>query len=402
MSQQPLSQHPTVERLFASQEAFARIRRDLHQHPELGFEEARTASIVAGYLREWGYEVHEGVGGTGVVGVLRQGNSARSIGIRADMDALPIDEASGVPYASQYAGRMHACGHDGHTAILLCAARDLAEQRNFDGTLNLIFQPAEETLGGAVAMMDDSLFERFPCDAVYALHNAPGLPVGCFLTREGALTASSDRVAIRLTGVGGHGAMPHLTRDPIVAAAELVLALQSIVARNVPSTEVGVVTVGMLKAGEAANVIPDHADLRLSVRATKPEVRELLKRRIGEITRGVAAAHGMELQYEYEELVPVLVNTPEETRLARQVLTELVGPQRLLSEIPSGFLGSEDFAWMLERRPGCYIALGNGNSGPSGCMVHNPGYDFNDGAIPFGAALWVRLVETSLSKGGQA
>jgi len=376
-----MSQHPTIERLAASTEEFTRIRRDLHQHPELGFEEARTSAIVAGYLREWGYEVHEGVGGTGVVGVLRQGSSARSIGIRADMDALPIDEASGVSYASQHAGRMHACGHDGHTAILLCAARELAASRNFDGTLNLIFQPAEETLGGAVAMMDDGLFERFPCDAVYALHNAPGLPVGCFLTREGALTASSDRVSIRLVGVGGHGAMPHL---------------QSIVARNVPSTEVAVVSVGMLKAGEAANVIPEHADLRLSVRATRPEVRELLKRRIGEITRGVAAVHGMELQYEYEELVPVLVNTPEETRLARQVLTELVGPQRLLSEVPSGFLGSEDFAWMLERRPGCYIALGNGDSGPSGCMVHNPGYDFNDAAIPFGAALWVQLVEASL------
>lgn len=396
-----MSQHPTIARLLDWEDVFTRIRRDLHQHPELGFEEARTSRIVAGYLREWGYDVHEGVGGTGVVGVLRHGAGTRSIGIRADMDALPIDEASGVPHASQHAGRMHACGHDGHTAILLCAARYLAEQGEFEGTLNLIFQPAEETLGGAVAMMDDGLFERFPCDAVYALHNAPGLPVGCFLTREGALTASSDRVSIRLIGVGGHGAMPHTAKDPVVAAAELVLALQTIVARNVPSTEVGVVTVGMLKAGEAANVIPEHADLRLSVRATRPEVRELLKRRIGEVVLGVAAVHGMNVEYEYEELVPVLVNTPEETRLVRQVLTELVGPQRLLSEVPSGYLGSEDFAWMLERRPGCYVALGNGNSGPSGCMVHNPGYDFNDTAIPYGAALWVRLVETYLGSGAR-
>ncbi|UUC48291.1 M20 family metallopeptidase [Pseudomonas citronellolis] len=379
------------------QDEFAAIRRQIHQHPELGFEERRTAELVAGYLRQWGYAVHEGVGGTGVVGVLRQGQGPRSIGIRADMDALPIEEASGVPHRSREPGKMHACGHDGHTAILLCAARYLAQTRAFDGTLNLIFQPAEETLGGAVAMMEDGLFERFPCDAVYALHNAPGLPVGCFLTREGPLTASSDRATIRLLGVGGHGAMPHSAKDPVVAAAELVLALQSIVSRNVPSSEVAVITVGAIHAGEAANVIPDRAELRLSVRATRPDVRQLLKRRIAEVTQGVAAVHGIEAQLDYEELVPVLVNTPAETRLLRQVASELVGPQRLLSEPPAGFLGSEDFAWMLERRPGCYIALGNGQSGPSGCMVHNPGYDFNDAAIPFGASLWVRLVETYLA-----
>ncbi|MDF3933165.1 M20 aminoacylase family protein [Pseudomonas citronellolis] len=387
----------TLARLQECQDEFTRIRRQIHQYPELGFEERRTSELVAGYLRQWGYDVHEGVGGTGVVGVLRLGDGARSIGIRADMDALPIEEASGVPYRSQQPGKMHACGHDGHTAILLCAARHLAETRAFDGTLNLIFQPAEETLGGAVAMMEDGLFERFPCDAVYALHNAPGLPVGCFLTREGPLTASSDRATIRLLGVGGHGAMPHAAKDPVVAAAELVLALQSIVSRNVPSTEVGVITVGAIHAGEAANVIPDQAELRLSVRATRPEVRQLLKQRIAEVTHGVAAVHGIQAELDYEELVPVLVNTPEETRLLRQVASELVGPQRLLSDTPSGYLGSEDFAWMLERRPGCYIALGNGQSGPSGCMVHNPGYDFNDAAIPFGASLWVRLVETYLA-----
>ncbi|WP_371366572.1 M20 aminoacylase family protein [Pseudomonas sp. QL9] len=385
-----------IARIVELQDEFTRIRRQIHQHPELGFEEHRTSALVAGLLREWGYEVHEGVGGTGVVGVLRLGNGARSLGIRADMDALPIQEASGVPHCSQHAGKMHACGHDGHTAILLCAARYLAETKAFDGTLNLIFQPAEEQLGGAVAMMDDGLFERFPCDAVYALHNAPGLPVGCFLTREGPLSASSDRVSIRLLGVGGHGAMPHTAKDPVVAAAELVLALQTIVSRNVPSTETAVVTVGSIHAGDAPNVIPDQAVLQLSVRATIPEVRELLKKRIAEVAHGVAAVHGIEVDYRYEELMPVLVNTPEETRLLREVASELVGPQRLLSNPPAGFLGSEDFAWMLQRRPGCYIALGNGQSGPSGCMVHNPGYDFNDAAIPFGASLWARLAEKYL------
>lgn len=385
-----------IARIVELQDEFTRIRRQIHQHPELGFEEHRTSALVAGLLREWGYEVHEGVGGTGVVGVLRLGNGARSLGIRADMDALPIQEASGVPHCSQHAGKMHACGHDGHTAILLCAARYLAEAKSFDGTLNLIFQPAEEQLGGAVAMMDDGLFERFPCDAVYALHNAPGLPVGCFLTREGPLSASSDRVSIRLLGVGGHGAMPHTAKDPVVAAAELVLALQTIVSRNVPSTETAVVTVGSIHAGDAPNVIPDQAVLQLSVRATIPEVRELLKKRIAEVAHGVAAVHGIEVDYRYEELMPVLVNTPEETRLLREVASELVGSQRLLSNPPAGFLGSEDFAWMLQRRPGCYIALGNGQSGPSGCMVHNPGYDFNDAAIPFGASLWARLAEKYL------
>ncbi|KAF1053670.1 MAG: Hippurate hydrolase [Stenotrophomonas maltophilia] len=393
MSQAPFAPLPQI---VEWQDLFSGIRQQIHRHPELGFEEQRTAALVAGYLREWGYEVHEGVGGTGVVGVLRGGSGTRCIGIRADMDALPIEEASGVAYRSEHSGRMHACGHDGHTAILLCAARYLAQTRAFDGTLNLIFQPAEELLSGAVAMMDDGLFERFPCDAVYALHNAPGLPVGCFLTREGPLTASSDRVDIRLIGVGGHGAMPHTAKDPIVAAAELVLALQSIVSRNVPSTEVAVITVGAIHAGEAANVIPEHAELRLSVRATQPEVRSLLKQRIQEVVAGVAAVHGIRAECDYQELVPVLVNTPAETRLLREVASALVGPQRLLSQTPSGFLGSEDFAWMLERRPGCYIALGNGNSGPSGCMVHNPGYDFNDAAIPYGASLWVRLVETYL------
>lgn len=387
-----------IPQILAWQDEFVQLRREIHQHPELGFEEHATAARVAGHLRQWGYEVFEGVGGTGVVGVLRNGSSSRSIGIRADMDALPIQEESGLSYQSRVAGKMHACGHDGHTAILLCAARYLAETRRFDGTLNLIFQPAEETLGGARRMIEDGLFQRFPCDAVYALHNMPGLPVGTFVSQAGAMSASSDLATLRLVGVGGHGAMPHKARDPIVAAAELVLALQSIVARNVPAGEVGVITVGALQGGEAHNVIPDVATLKLSVRATDPEIRALLRRRITEISQGVALAHGLELDLDYDERIGVLVNTPEETCRLLDVARTLVGEQAVFASVPSGYLGSEDFAAMLEARPGCYIVLGNGDSGPSGCMVHNPGYDFNDQVIPFGASLWARLVETYLSE----
>ncbi|MGL4317733.1 MAG: M20 aminoacylase family protein [Pseudomonas sp.] len=387
-----------IAQTLAWHSEFAEIRRQIHQHPELGFEEQHTSQLVAGYLRQWGYAVHEGIGGTGVVGVLQHGNGSKSIGIRADMDALPIHEESGVAHCSQHAGKMHACGHDGHTAILLCAARYLAETRAFDGTLNLIFQPAEETLRGARRMIEDGLFERFPCDAVYALHNMPGLPVGMFVTQAGAMSASSDVVTIRLVGVGGHGAMPHKSKDPVVAAAELVLALQSVVARNVPAGEVGVVTVGSIQAGEAHNVIPDVATLKLSVRATDPQIRALLRQRISRIAEGIALAHDMQLELDYDERIGVLLNTPAETALLQDVARQLVGSQAVLTSVPSGYLGSEDFASMLEVRPGCYIVTGNGNSGPSGCMVHNPGYDFNDQAIPFGASLWVRLVETYLSE----
>ncbi|BAV75840.1 putative hydrolase [Pseudomonas chlororaphis subsp. aurantiaca] len=387
-----------IPQILAWQNEFAQIRQRIHQHPELGFEEQRTSQLVATYLRQWGYSVHTGIGGTGVVGVLKCGNSSKSIGIRADMDALPIHEESGVPYCSQQAGKMHACGHDGHTAILLCAARYLAKTQQFDGTVNLIFQPAEETLGGAKRMIEENLFQRFPCDAVYALHNMPGLPVGIFLTQAGAMSASSDVATIRLIGVGGHGAMPHKAKDPVVASAELVLALQSIVARNVPAGEVGVITVGSLQAGEAHNVIPDVATLKISVRSTNPDIRKLLRKRITEISQGVAQGHDLTLDLHYDERIGVLLNTAKETTLLQNVARELVGNQAVLTTVPSGYLGSEDFAAMLEVRPGCYIVLGNGNSGPSGCMVHNPGYDFNDQAIPFGASLWARLVETYLSE----
>jgi len=375
---------------------FKQIRQQIHAHPELGFEEFQTSALVAERLKAWGYEVFEGVGGTGVVGRLQQGSSARRIGIRADMDALPIHEATGLPYASTHEGKMHACGHDGHTAILLAAARHLAQTRQFDGTLHLIFQPAEEGLGGAPRMMDDGLFERFPCDAVYALHNGPGVPVGKFVVLEGAMAASSDSVTITLTGKGSHGAMPQFGRDPVVAAASLVMALQTIVSRNVAASEAAVVTVGSIQAGSAPNVIPGEAKLLITVRALNREVRELLERRIHDIAEAQARSFGVEARVEYRHISRVLVNTPAETATMRQVITAMVGAENIITP-PGGMMGSEDFSWMLERVPGCYVVIGNGLEGHGGCMIHNPGYDFNDAALPFGASLWVKLVEHCLA-----
>lgn len=377
---------------------FTRIRRWIHQHPELGFEEQGTSKLVAEKLREYGFAVTEGVGGTGVVGGLKRGNSARAIGLRADMDALPIQESGDLPYRSIHDGKMHACGHDGHTAILLCAARYLAESAQFDGTVNLIFQPAEETLGGARRMIEDGLFDRFPCDEVYALHNAPGLPVGKVVCVAGPLMASADVAEVHIQGKGGHGAMPQLTKDAALAAAAVVVALQSIAARNVAPDETAVVTIGAIHAGEAFNVIPDTALIKLSTRACTPEVRDLLEKRIREVVAGVCAAHGVEATIKFDHLIGVLVNHPRPTAVAQGVLTDLLGADNVISVRPKGGLGSEDFATMAEHCPSCYIAIGNGVGSVGGCSVHNPGYDFNDEVIPIGAAYWAKLVETVLNK----
>jgi hippurate hydrolase len=371
------------------------LRRHIHQHPELAFEEHATSDLVAERLAEWGYEVHRGLGGTGVVGRLRHGGGGKSIGIRADMDALPITEATGLAYASRHHGKMHACGHDGHTATLLAAARHLAQTRRFSGTLNLIFQPAEEGAGGAKRMVDDGLFERFPCDAIFALHNAPGQAVGTLAFRSGAALASADRVVIEIKGKGGHAAMPHFSSDPIVAGSSIVMALQSIVARNIDPLASAVVTVGMFQAGTANNVIPGTARLELSVRALDREVRKLLRQRIEDIAVAQASSLGVMAQVDYQEGYPVLVNTDAETAFAAQVATELLGPQRVLLDRPA-VMGSEDFAIMLEHRPGCYLFLGNGD-GAGSCMVHNPGYDFNDDAMATGAAFWSLLAERFLT-----
>jgi hippurate hydrolase len=377
---------------------FISLRRDIHRHPELAFEEHRTSALVADKLAGWGYAVERGLGGTGVVGTLVRGDGARRLGLRADMDALPITEASGAEWSSDRPGLMHACGHDGHTAMLLAAARHLAEHGRFDGTLHLIFQPAEEGGGGALRMMDDGLFDKYPCDAVFAMHNMPGVPQGRLVLREGAAMASSDYATITLTGVGGHGAMPQHAADPVVAAASLVMALQTVVSRNVDPLQAAVVTVGALNAGRANNVIPASATLEISVRALDREVRTLLERRIKALAQSQAESFGVQASVDWRRGYAVLVNTPAETAFAREVALELLGPDRVTLQGPP-LTGSEDFAFMLERVPGSYLFIGNGDA-PGTCMVHHPGYDFDDANIAVGSAFWVRLAERFLSAEG--
>ncbi len=378
---------------------FIRIRRDLHANPELGFREHRTAAMVARLLSGWGYSVTTGIGGTGVVGQLQRGRGGRRLGLRADMDALPVHEKTGLEWASTVPGVMHACGHDGHTATLLAAAQAIAQSARFEGTINLIFQPAEEGAGGAVRMIDDGLFERFPCDAVFAMHNMPGLATGSFMFRSGPTMASSDDVTVHLNGVGGHGAMPHTTTDVIVAASSIVLALQSVVARNVDPLETAVVSVGALHAGQAGNVIPDRATLELSVRALNAEVRALLRRRIVEIVESQARGLGVEAVIDWRPGYDVLVNDAHCTQFASGVALSLFGPDRVVTE-GRRFTASEDFAFMLQKVPGCYFFVGNGLAGqPGGCMVHHPGYDFNDHIIAPVSRFWAALVDRYLTAG---
>lgn len=377
-------------------ETFVGIRRQIHANPELGFEVGGTARLVAECLQSWGYEVHTGIGRTGVVGQLKVGTGTKRLGIRADMDALPIVEATGLPYASKVAGKMHACGHDGHTAILLAAAKALADSRCFDGTLNVIFQPDEENLCGAKAMIEDGLFERFPCDTVFGLHNMPGVPAGTFRVLAGPVSLSSDVADVTLRGVGGHGAMPHRARDPIAAAAAIVTALQTVVARNVAPDDTAVVSVGFIQGGATHNVIPELVKLGLNVRAARPETRALVEERIREIIALTAQAHGVHADIDYRQLTPPMVNADGPTGLMQEICAELVGTENVVTHPPKGLNGSEDFAWMLNAVPGCYVILGNGEGEFGGCMVHNPGYDFNDEVLPLGAACWVRLAQRFL------
>ena len=389
----------TLTTMQANAEAFTALRRDIHQHPEIGFKEFRTSDLVAERLQRWGYEVTRGLGGTGVVGQLKRGMGTRKLGLRADMDALPIVETTGLPYASRHAGLMHACGHDGHTAMLLAAAEHLATSATFDGTLNLIFQPAEESLGGARKMMEDGLFDRFPCDAIFAMHNMPGFRQGQLLLREGAAMASSENILVHIEGKGGHGAMPHLSADPVVAGASIVMALQTIVSRNVPPLQMAVITVGAFQSGVANNVIPQQATLKLSVRALDRGVRELLRTRIVEVVELQAQSYGVTARVEFLPGYPVLVNTAAETALAREVAIALVGADNVVLQTEP-LTGSEDFAYMLEEVPGSYLFIGNGdaaNGGHGACMVHNPNYDFEDRNIPVGAAFWVALTERFLA-----
>ena len=390
--------HDKLQAHHAQADEFIAVRRDIHRHPEMGYKEYRTSDLVAEQLSAWGYQVTRGLGGTGVVGQLKKGMGTESIGIRADMDALPIEEATGLPYASCKVGIMHACGHDGHTAMLLAAAKHIAEQGVFSGTVNLIFQPAEEGLGGAKKMMEDGLFQQFPCQAIFAMHNMPGQPQGHLVLRDGSAMASSDYVTITLHGKGGHGAMPHLAADPVVAGSAIVLGLQSIVARNVDPQHMAIITVGAFQAGVANNVIPQTATLRLSVRSLDRDVRVLLEQRITELVHAQAQSYGVTADIDYQRGYPVLVNHPAETEFARTVAEELVGPARVVRQGPA-LTGSEDFAFMLEAVPGSYVLIGNGQGpgdGHGACMVHNPGYDFNDKNVAVGAAFWSLLVERFL------
>ncbi|MEO5372758.1 MAG: M20 family metallopeptidase [Alphaproteobacteria bacterium] len=374
-------------------------RHDIHRHPELAYAERRTAGVVAGLLRQFGVdEVVEGVGGTGVVGVLRNGVGP-TIGLRADMDALPIEELADRPYRSIHPRIMHACGHDGHTAMLLGAARHLAQTRSFRGTVVLIFQPAEEGQAGARAMIEDGLFERFPVDAIYGLHNMPGRPTGSFAVSPGAVMAAADRFQVVLTGRGGHAAAPHLTRDPLVAAAAAVTALQTVVSRNVIPTGTLVVSVTEIHAGEAFNVIPDSARLGGTVRYFDPEVGAMARRRMQGILDGIAAAHEVSVEFTYMPGYPPTVNSAAEADLVREVAIDLVGEAAVGPQPASMF--SEDFSFYLQLRPGAYAFIGNGEGeGDSrGCPgLHNPYYDFNDAILPTGAGFFCRLVERALPR----
>ncbi|HEY3911067.1 MAG TPA: M20 aminoacylase family protein [Stellaceae bacterium] len=376
-------------------------RHDIHAHPELGFEETRTADFVARKLAEFGFEVSSGIGRTGVVGRLRAGASGRSIGLRADMDCLPIEEATNLPYRSRNTGLMHACGHDGHTAMLLGAARYLAATRNFDGTVHLIFQPAEEGLGGGAAMVADGLFDRFPCDAIFGMHNRPGLAVGKFQIRSGPMMAGGAYFDIAVAGRGAHGARPEAGIDPVVTASHIAIALQTIVSRNLRALDTAVLSVTQIHAGEAYNVIPEHAVIRGTARCFSRETMALIEQNMRRIAAGVASGFGAAAELDFRVIFPPLVNNEAETRFVADAAAELVGEGNVNRD-GNLVMASEDFSYMLEQRPGAYIQIGNGDGADGtggGCEVHNPGYDFNDAALPLGASLFARLVEKKLASG---
>jgi len=368
-------------------------RRDFHAHPELGFEETRTSEIVAAKLAEWGIEVHKGIGKTGVVGVLKAGNGDRRIGLRADMDALPIVERTGKPYASGTEGVMHACGHDGHTTMLLGAAKYLAETRNFDGTVHFIFQPAEEGVGGAFAMLEDGLFDQFPCDRVYGLHNMPNLPLGDFSIRPGPIMAAGDTFEVTIQGRGAHAAMPHQGVDPVIVGSNVIIALQTLVSRTVSAQDALVVSVTEFHAGEAFNVIPDSVVLRGTCRTLNMEIHKTLEDRFRRVVDGICAAHGASATVDYKAVFPVTVNADDATDHALGAARTVSGDGRVIDNA-NPLMGSEDFAAMMLAVPGSYILMGNG----PGASVHHPEYDFNDEALTVGASYWSTLVEQQLAK----
>ncbi|MBB3976158.1 hippurate hydrolase [Rhizobium azooxidifex] len=370
------------------------IRQDLHAHPELGLEEVRTSELIARHLESYGYKVTRGLAKTGLVATLSNGTGRRSVGIRADIDALPILEETGLPYASKTPGLMHACGHDGHTTMLLGAARAIAERRNFDGTVHLIFQPAEENFGGARIMVEEGLFDRFPCDAVFALHNEPALPFGQFYFREGAIMAAVDEATITVNGRGGHGAEPQETADPIVAGASIVMALQTIVSRNIHPLDPTVVTVGSFHGGTASNIIPGRAEIVVGIRSFDADVRDELERRIRLIAERQAESYAMTATVDYLRSYDATINHKHETDLLRDIAIRFAGAEKVM-DLPRPFMGSEDFAYMLKERPGSYFFLGAKTS-ESDPQLHHPGYNFNDDLLPVGAAFWTEVAESYL------
>lgn len=385
-----------IERIRGFHAQLTEWRQDIHAHPELGFEETRTADLVAAKLESFGIEVTRGVGRTGVVGTLRVGNSTRSVGLRADMDALPIQEGNDFAHRSRHDGRMHACGHDGHTTMLLGAARYLSETRNFEGAVHFIFQPAEEGLGGAEAMLKDGLFEKFPCDSLFGMHNRPGLAVGRFALRAGPMMAGGASWDIRIEGKGAHGARPESGIDPVMIAAQIATALQTIVSRNVSPHDTAVLSITQIHAGDAYNVIPQTAVMRGTARAFTQKVMDMIADNMRRIAGGVAAALGGRAEVDFRVMFAPLVNDPDEAAFAGDIAAELVGVENVNRQGPL-IMASEDFSYMLQKVPGAFVLIGNGDR-PGGCEVHNPGYDFNDEILPLGSALLSGIVERKLGR----
>jgi hippurate hydrolase len=392
-----------IDSLVPQAASLAVLRRDIHAHPELCFQEQRTADLVAAKLTEWGLPIHRGLGTTGVVGIVKAGTSTRAIGLRADMDALPMQEANTFAHASTYPGKMHACGHDGHTTMLLAAAQHLATHRNFDGSVYLIFQPAEEGGGGAREMIKDGLFERFPMEAVFGLHNWPGFAVGQFAASDGPVMASSNEFKITIHGKGGHAAMPHNALDPVPVACQLVQSFQTIVSRNLKPIDAGVISVTMIHTGEATNVIPNSCELQGTVRTFSLEVLDMIEERMRVMTEHTCAASGLRADFEFRRNYPPTINSAPEAEFCRQVMADIVGVDNVQAQEPT--MGAEDFSYMLQAKPGCYAFIANGDGdhraighGGGPCMLHNPSYDFNDDLLPLGATYWVRLAERWLAR----
>ncbi|KQV90522.1 amidohydrolase [Massilia sp. Root351] len=391
-----------VEPIIAFQSELQQIRRDLHAHPELCYEEVRTSDVVAAKLTEWGIPVVRGLGLTGVVGIIKSGTSERAIGLRADMDALPMQEINTFAHASKHEGKMHACGHDGHTSMLLGAARHLAQHRDFDGTVYLIFQPAEEGGAGARRMIQDGLFERFPMEAVYGMHNWPGMPAGSFGVCEGPMMASSNEFHVTIRGKGAHAAQPHKGIDPIMVAVQIAQAWQTIVTRNKSPLDTAVLSITQIHAGSATNVIPDEAKMVGTVRTFTTEVLDLIEQRMRLLAENIAAGFDAEVDFAFRRNYPPLVNHAKETRFAVEVMKAVAGADQVDEQVEPT-MGAEDFAFFLQEKPGCYIFLGNGDGdhrdgghGLGPCVLHNGSYDFNDNLLPIGASFWVRLAETAL------